>query len=61
MNGRIDRELPPITPEACPYLFKDTAKHRTARDIWLCTKDDRFAEVSRQKGRKCLDGKWCDR
>ncbi len=61
MKQRIDRELPALPEGACPFLFKDTAKYRTARDIWLCTKDDRFSELSRKKGEKCLKGKWCDR
>lgn len=61
MTERIDRELPPTPKGACKYLFKDRAKYRTARDIWLCTKDDRFSEVSREKGKKCLMGKWCER
>ncbi|MCL6092716.1 MAG: hypothetical protein ACYCXU_10135 [Thermoleophilia bacterium] len=61
MAERIDRELPPLPEGACVYLFKDTAKYRTAREIWLCTKDDRFSELSRKKGEDCLKGKWCDR
>ncbi len=58
---RIDRELPPKPAGACPFLYQDRAQDRTARDIWLCTKDDRFSEVSRKKGEQCLKGKWCDR
>ncbi|MHB1390504.1 MAG: hypothetical protein ACYCXF_04600 [Thermoleophilia bacterium] len=57
----IDRELPERPPTACKYLYKDQAQYRTARDIWLCTKDDRLSEISRKKGEKCLLGKWCDR
>lgn len=60
-GNRIDRELPPKPEHACKYLFKDRAQYRTARDIWLCTIDDRFSEVSRRKAEKCLEGKWCDR
>ncbi|MHB1361180.1 MAG: hypothetical protein ACYCW5_01100 [Thermoleophilia bacterium] len=58
---RIDRELPPKPDSACKHLYKDSAKYRTARDIWLCTKDDRLSEVSRKKAGKCLLGKWCER
>ena len=61
MTNRIDRELPSKPATACQYLFKDTAKYRTAREIWLCTKDDRFSEVSRKKAGQCLLGKWCER
>jgi hypothetical protein len=57
----IDRELPAKPESACPHLYKDRAQYRTARDIWICTKDDRFSEVSREKGKKCLAGKWCNR
>lgn len=60
-ENRIDRELPPIPDGACEFLFKDTAKYRTAREIWLCTKDELFAELSREKGKRCLEGKWCER
>ena len=49
MTEPIDRELPPMPETACKYLYKDSAKYRTLRDIWLCTKDDRFSEVSRKK------------
>lgn len=58
---RIDRELPAKPPGACPFLYRDRAQYRTARDIWLCTKEDRFSEVSRKKGEQCLRGKWCGR
>lgn len=61
MNPRIDRELPEKPARACEFLYKDKAQYRTAREIWLCTKDDRFSEVSRQKALKCLEGQWCDR
>ncbi len=61
MTNRIDRELPSKPPPACPYLYKDKAQYRTARDIWICTKDDRFSEIPRKKAEKCLKGKWCDR
>jgi len=43
------------------YLYKDKAQYRTARDIWICTKDDRFSEIPRKKAEKCLRGKWCER
>ncbi len=58
---KIDRELPDKPEGACGFLYKDKAQYRTARDIWLCVKDDRFSEVSRKKAEKCLKGKWCDR
>ncbi len=61
MAEPLDRELPVLPAEACRYLFKDKAKYRTAREIWLCVKDERFSEVSRQKGKKCMRGKWCSR
>lgn len=61
MAQKLDRELPELPEGACKHLFKDKAQYRTARDIWLCTKDDRFSEVSRKKAQKCLEGKWCDR
>jgi hypothetical protein len=61
MKSRIDRELPPKPTTACKYLYRDSAKYRTARDIWLCVKDDRFSEISRKKAVKCLAGKWCER
>lgn len=61
MKPKLDRELPDKPTKACEFLFKDKAQYRTARDIWLCTKDDRFSEVSREKADKCLNGKWCDR
>lgn len=61
MTNRIDRELPAKPEKACKYLYKDSAKYRTARDIWICTKDDRFSEISRKKAEKCLGGKWCER
>jgi hypothetical protein len=61
MNPKLDRELPDKPEGACRYLYKDKAQYRTARDIWLCVKDDRFSEVSRRKAEKCLKGKWCDR
>jgi len=58
---KIDRELPPKPATACKYLFKDSAKYRTVREIWICIKDDRFSEITRKKAEKCLKGKWCDR
>jgi hypothetical protein len=61
LTAKIDRELPPKPETACKYLYKDTAKYRTAREIWLCTKDDRFSEISRKKAEKCLVRKWCER
>ncbi len=61
MAEPLDRDLPPLSEGACRYLFKDKARYRTAREIWLCIKDERFSEVSRQKGKKCLQGKWCQR
>jgi hypothetical protein len=57
----IDRELPDKPEGACKYLYKDSAQYRTAREIWICTRDDRFSEIPRDKARKCLRGKWCDR
>lgn len=61
MKEPIDRELPDKPKCACEFLYKDSAQYRTARQIWLCVKDDRFAEVSRKKAEKCLQGKWCER
>ncbi len=61
MKEPLDRELPEKPPMACRYLYKDSAQYRTARQIWLCVKDDRFSEVSRKKAEKCLKGKWCER
>lgn len=58
---KIDRELPEKSESACEFLFKDKAQYRTARDIWICVKDDRFSEVPRKKASQCLRGKWCDR
>lgn len=57
----IDRELPDKPEGACEYLYKDSAQYRTAREIWICVKDDRFSEVDRKKAERCLKGKWCDR
>lgn len=57
----IDRELPDKPAGACEYLYKDSAQYRTAREIWICVKDDRFSEVSRDKAKQCLKCKWCDR
>jgi len=61
VKNRIDRELAPKPAGACKFLYKDSAKYRTARDIWLCTKDERFSEISRKKAEQCLCGKWCER
>ncbi|MEK7817271.1 MAG: hypothetical protein AAB281_03355 [Actinomycetota bacterium] len=61
MAQKLDRELPELPEGVCRHLFKDKAQYRTAREIWLCTKDERFSEVSRKKAQKCLEGKWCDR
>ncbi|MFA5802296.1 MAG: hypothetical protein WC911_07440 [Thermoleophilia bacterium] len=61
MPNRIDRELPSKPETACKYLYQDKAQYRTARDIWICTKDERFSEVSRKKAGQCFLGKWCDR
>lgn len=57
----IDRELPDKPEDACEFLYKDSAQYRTAREIWICVKDDRFSEVTRDKAGQCLAGKWCDR
>lgn len=57
----IDRELPDKPEGACKHLYKDSAQYRTAREIWICVKDDRLSEISREKAKKCLGGKWCKR
>ena len=61
MKPPIDRELPDMPECACEYLYKDSAQYRTAREIWICVKDERFSEIARDKAKKCLKGKWCER
>ena len=61
LRQKIDRELPSKPETACKYLYKDSAKYRTARDIWLCTNADRFSEISRRKGEPCPSVQWFHR